>query len=95
MTFIQQIKQACIDKNIAVGDISIGVMIEVPSLALSAHLIAPIVDFSLSEPMILFNILWQRIVPSYLIMILQIHITLLSFHLSIMFQREHINITYL
>ncbi len=45
MTFIQQIKQACIDKNIAVGDINIGVMIEVPSLALSAHLIAPIVDF--------------------------------------------------
>lgn len=45
MTYIKQVKQACIDKNIAVGDIQIGVMIEVPSLALSAHLIAPIVDF--------------------------------------------------
>lgn len=45
ITFINQIKQECIDKNIPVGDIKIGVMIEVPSLALSAHLISPIVDF--------------------------------------------------
>jgi phosphotransferase system enzyme I (PtsI) len=42
---IDQVKSELQENNIPYGNMKIGVMIEVPSLALTAHMIAPIVDF--------------------------------------------------
>lgn len=45
INLIETIKFELKQSDIPFGNISIGVMIEVPSLALTAHMIAPIVDF--------------------------------------------------
>jgi phosphoenolpyruvate-protein phosphotransferase (PTS system enzyme I) len=42
---INDVKSDLVQHNIPYGNMKIGVMIEVPSLALTAHMIAPIVDF--------------------------------------------------
>ena len=42
---INDVKSELLQHNIPYGNINIGVMIEVPSLALTAHMIAPLVDF--------------------------------------------------
>lgn len=45
LDLIQEVKDELTGNHILFGNIKVGVMIEVPSLALSAHLIAPVVDF--------------------------------------------------
>jgi phosphoenolpyruvate-protein phosphotransferase (PTS system enzyme I) len=45
LDLIQEVKVELNREHILFGNVKVGVMIEVPSLALSAHLIAPIVDF--------------------------------------------------
>jgi len=42
---INDVKSELVQHNIPYGNMKIGVMIEVPSLALTAHMIAPLVDF--------------------------------------------------
>lgn len=42
---INDVKSELLQHNIPYGNMKIGVMIEVPSLALTAHMIAPLVDF--------------------------------------------------
>lgn len=42
---INDVKSELLQHNIPYGNMNIGVMIEVPSLALTAHMIAPLVDF--------------------------------------------------
>lgn len=42
---INNVKSELLQHNIPYGNMNIGVMIEVPSLALTAHMIAPLVDF--------------------------------------------------
>ena len=42
---INDVKSELVQHNIPYGHMNIGVMIEVPSLALTAHMIAPLVDF--------------------------------------------------
>ena len=42
---INDVKSELVQRNIPYGNMKIGVMIEVPSLALTAHMIAPLVDF--------------------------------------------------
>ena len=42
---IDEVKSELLEHHMSFGNIKIGVMIEVPSLALTAHMIAPLIDF--------------------------------------------------